>query len=240
MKTKNKILLFTLILPFIIVVMVILSIKKSFNEETVPSQTYSEGIEAFRKSYDFADFEEISAEGWWNIHLMHDDHFKIEIVAPENMLDELSVEKTGHTLLLISEKKNSYSIFSFKKRPGINITLPSISKLDVKNGIANISISGFSDAETSISMEGIVSVTGEHCNFNQFFLSGDGIINIDMNDTPVANAHLEHSGIYNIMMLMDNGRLSGNLDGIGRMIASGEVFENSIRVDGPGIMKIIK
>ncbi len=238
MKTKNKILLFTLILPFIIVVMVILSIKKSFNDDTVPSQTYSEGIEAFKKSYDFTDFDEISAEGCWNIHLMHDDYFKIEIVAPENMLDELSVEKTGHTLLLISEKKNSYSIFSFKKRPGINITLPSISKLDVKSGIADISISDFNDAEISISMEGIVSVTGKHCNFNQFSLRGDGIINIDMNDTPVANAHLEHDGIYNIMMLMDNGRLSGNLDGIGRMIASGQVSENSIKVDGPGIMKI--
>lgn len=239
MKTKNKFLLFTLILPFILVVMVIFSIKKSFNEETVPSTTTSEGIDTFKKSYDFTDFERISVEGSWNIHLMHDDHYKIEIVAPEDMVDELSVEKTGQTLVLTSEKKNTYSLFSLDKKPGINITLPLISKLDVK-GLANISISDFSNAETSISVEGLMNVTAKHSNFNQFSLSGDGVINVSMNDTPVTNAHFEHSGIYNIMMLMDNGRLSGNLDGIGRMIASGEVYENSIKVSGPGYLKILQ
>lgn len=238
MKTKNKILLFTLILPFIIVVMVILSIKKSFNEVTVPSQTYSEGIDTFRKSLDFGDFERISAEGAWNIHLMHDDHFKIEIVAPEDMLDELSVEKTGQTLVLKSEKR-MFSLFSINKRPGINITLPLISRLDIK-GVADILFSDFSNTETSVSMEGIMNVTGENCNFNQFLLSGTGVMNVSMNDAPVTNAHFEYNGIYNITMLMNGGRLSGKLDGIGRMIASGEVLENSIRVNGPGTLKIIQ
>ena len=169
---------------------------------------------------------------------MHDDHFKIELVAPENMLDELSVEKIGQTLVLKSEK-NTFSLFSINKRPRINITLPLISRLDIK-GVADILVSDFSNAETSISMEGIMNVTGENCNFNQFSLSGDGVMNVSMDDAPVTNAHFEYSGIYNIMILMNDGRLSGKLDGIGRMIASGEVFENSIRVNGPGTLKIIQ
>ena len=239
MKTKNKILLFTLILPFILVVMVILSINKSFNEVTVPPQTYSEGIDTFTKSLDLVGFERISAIGAWNIHLIHDDQFKIEIVAPEDMLDELSVEKTGQTLVLKS-KKNTFSLFSMNKRPGINITLPIISGLDT-TGVVNLLISDFSNTETSISMTGIMNYTAENCTFDQFSLNGTGILNVSMNDTPVTNAHLEyHGGIYNIRMRMNKGRLSGKLDGLGGMIVSGEVFENSIRVKGPGTMKIVQ
>ena len=65
-------------------------------------------------------------------------------------------------------------------------------------------------------------------------------INISMDDAPVTDAHFEYSGIYNINMLMNGGSLSGKLDGVGRMIASGKIAENNINVSEPGSLKIIQ
>lgn len=238
MKTKNKILLFTLIIPFIIVVMVILSIQKSFKEQTDSPTLYSEGIDSFTKSFDFTNYENISAEGFWKINIIHGDHFEIELMAPENMLSEITVEKTGQTLVLLS-KKNTFSLFSLNKRPRINITLPLISELDIE-GVADILISDFNNAKASISMNGVMNVTGENCNFDQFSLSGTGVLNVSMSDVPITNAHFKYNGIYNINILMNGGELTGKLDGMGKIITSGEIAENSIKVNGPGNFKIIQ
>jgi hypothetical protein len=238
MKTKNKILLFTLIVPFILVVMVIVSIKKSFNDETDSSLSYSEEIDSIKRSFDFNNFEQISAEGFFSISLTHDDHFSIELVAPETAMDEISVSQSGQTLLL-KLNKNSFSLFSINKRPRINITLPSISRVDIK-GVADISFTDFSSAKTSIFMEGVVNVTGKSCLFDQFSLSGTGVMNVSMDDMPVTSAHFEYSGVYNINMHMNGGSLTGKLDGIGKMIASGEIGENSININPPGSIKIIQ
>ena len=218
--------------------MATLSVRKSFNEELDPSQLYSEGIDTFTKSFDFNDFENISIKGFWSINITHGDHFETKLIAPEKVLSEITVEQTGQTLSL-SSKKNTYSFFSFGKRPKIDIVLPSISELDIK-GVADISISGFTDAETSISMEGVMNVIGENCNFEQFSLSGNGVVNAALNAVPVTNAHFSYSGIYNINMLMNGGSLTGRIGDIGRMEVSGEISENSLSVKESGHFKIKK
>ena len=238
MKTKNKILLFTGVVPFIIVIMMIFSVKHTLNKETDPSLSDSERINSEKRSYDFKNFENISAEGVWDINLMYDDQFKVELVAPVNMMSEITVNKTDRTLILAS-KKDSYSLFSNYKKPRINITLPLISRLDI-DGVANIKISEFKNTEISIFMNGVMNITGESCSIDQFSLNGTGVVNVAMNDVPVTNAHFKYSGIYNINILMNGGELTGKLDGIGKMIASGEIAENSIKVNGPGSLKIIQ
>lgn len=236
MKTKNKILLFTCVIPFIIVIMMILSIKKSLNEESDPAFSYSEQKISEKISFDLKNFENISAEGFWDINLMYDDHFKVELVAPENMMSEITVEKTGQTLVL-SSKKDKFSLFSIKKGPQINITLPLISKLEI-DGVADINISEFQNTTTSIYMNGVVNVTGENCIFDQISLNGTGVLNVSMSDVPVTNAHFKYSGMYNIIIHMNGGALTGKLDGLGNMIAWGEIAENSIKVSKPGRLKI--
>ena len=236
MKTKNKIILFTLIVPFIIITIIILNIKKRLNEDMDPSLPPSEQEIAFKKSFDFDNFENISTEGFWSIHVMHGDHFQIELIAPEDIINEITVRKTENTLFLKSEN-NSLSLFSMNKRTRVEITLPIISELHVK-GITNILISDFQNSETSIRMDGIMNAAGENCIFNKLSLSGNGVMNVSMNNLSVTNAHFKYSGIYNITMHMNGGSLSGWLDGIGKMTTSGKITENSIRVSQPGSLQI--
>ena len=238
MKTKNKIILFTLIVPFIIVAIMILNIKKRLNGDMDPALLSSEQEIAFKKSFDFDNFENISAEGFWSIHLTHGNHYKIELIAPEEIINEIAVRKTENTLFFKSEN-NSVSLFSMNKRVRMDITLPLISKLDAK-GIADILFTDFQNSETSISMDGVINVAGENCTFNQFSLSGSGVMNASTNEMPITNAHFDYRGIYNIAIQIDGGSLTGYLDGIGRITASGEISENSIFVKEPGIFKIIE
>ena len=87
-------------------------------------------------------------------------------------------------------------------------------------------------------MDGILSVSGKNSTIDQLFLKGDGVLNVAMNDVPVTSAQLNHDGVYMIKMLMNGGELKGKLDGIGIMIAAGDISENSIKVDGLGSLTV--
>ena len=238
MKTKNKIILFTLIVPFIIVTIIILNIKKRLNEDTDPSLLSTEQEIAFKKSFDFDNFENITVEGFWSIHLTQGDHFKIELVAPEDIINNITVSEAENTLFFRSEN-NSVSLFSMNKRVRMDITLPSITQLHAK-GITDILFSNFKNSDTSISMDGVMNVAGENCTFNKFSLSGSGVMNASTNDMPITNAHFDYRGIYNIAIHMNGGNLTGYLDGIGRITVSGEISENNIFVKEPGSLRIIQ
>ena len=236
MKTKNKILLFTSIIPFILILMIILSIKKSFNEDTDPSQLNLERIDTVTRSFDFHGFENIVLEGYWDIDIKHDDYFSVELIAPEKLLAEITVGQTGQTVHFFA-KKNSFPVLSLIKCPRIFITLPVMSKLNLK-GIADISFSDFNNAKTSISTDGVMNVTGENCTFDQFSLNGSGVMNVSMKEVPVTNVHLDYRGIYNGTMLMNGGSLTGYLDGIGSIEVSGEISKNTLFVKESGRLKV--
>ncbi|MFC1495268.1 GIN domain-containing protein [Thermodesulfobacteriota bacterium] len=241
MKTSNKIIIFTGAVPFIIALIMIFSLRNIMSEEADPALLNSEEINAEqinseKRSFDFRDFENISAEGVWDINLLYDDNFNVELLAPESMMSKITIDKKGRTLKLLS-KKNSYSIFSINKRPRINISLPVISGLDI-DGVAAVKYVNFKNIKTSVEMDGVLSISGKNSTIDQFFLKGDGVLYVAMNDLPVTNAHINHNGIYMINMLMNGGELKGRLDGIGIMIAPGDIRENSIKVDGLGSLTI--
>ncbi len=229
MKTSNKILLAVSIVPFIIAVIMIFSWKNMLDKEPGTQPGDSARSDYVKKNYDLEGFDEIKADGIWEIHLSAGDRFKVELESFDDSIKHTSVTKSGSTLILSSKKE----YFSISDRPRINITMPALSRLNL-TGMYDVDISGLNDSKMSVDITGVLSLTGIDSSVGDFSFSGSGIVYADLKDMPVNNANFNFNGVYLINMLMNGGELTGRIKGPGKIITKGNIIKNSINVDAPG------
>ena len=229
MKTSNKILLALGIIPFFVILMIIFSfrneLKKGVDEEILNVDYSNYPVQ----TYDFAGFDEIEAEGFWEIELAGGSRFNIELSAPEESMDELSVTASGRTLH-ISSKKYSFSLFN---RPKISITMPGLSRMDLK-GQCNVIFSDFKMSELDIVINSIANIRAINSSIENFYLSGNGALNADLNNMAVTNARFGFNGAYMIDMRVNGGELSGFLTGPGKLTIWGATSKSTLRADTSG------
>lgn len=228
MKTSNKILLALGIIPFIVILMMIFSFKNELEKGVDPAILNPDYSSYAVKKYDFSGFDEIRAEGIWKIKLSGGNQFNVELRAPEELLDKVSIIKSGNELLIESEKNS----FSMSGRAIISITMPSISRLYL-DGQCEVEISDFNMPELGIYNNGVVGIVGRNSSVGRLSVNGNGALNVDFAHIPVTNALFNFSGVYMVKMQMNGGELLGNLHGPGKMMIEGKVSNNSIRTDGP-------
>ena len=231
MKTSNKILLSAGIVPFIIILFMLLSLKNILDEGPAVRNIDDNKMEYIHKRFDLEGFENIKAEGGWEIAITGGDHFNIELEAPGDSIDKISVSRQGNILLLSSDT----NYFSILKNPKVSITLPSLSMLDLK-GQYDIKISNLKLSELDINIEGVASITGIGGSVERFFFNGNGVVTADLISMPATNAYFKFDGIYMIMMGMNGGELSGILSGPGKLMTTGDITKNSIKVDNPNFI----
>ena len=228
MKTSNKILLALGIVPFIIIFIMLISLRNILDKESV---VINQGIDRSNyqtENYDIGPFEEIVVKGIWEIVLTGGDQYRIELEVPPGSLKHTSVTRQGNMLLVKSERR-FFSILNF---PKIEITVPSISRLDLE-GQTDVSISNLKLQQLDINLAGVSLIKGTEGTVKQLSFNGTGIVNADFTHMPTDNARFNFTGIYMITLKMNGGDLAGRLSGQGKMTTEGNIMSNSIVVDNP-------
>ena len=228
MKTSNKILLVSGSSLIGIVIVFLLIFRFTLENNTTTKRPKDSDKPVVSREFPLADFTAIEVGGHWEIELTRGETTQIKIKAPEDVMEDLSVEKQAGTLILGTGKKWRHN----HGKVTALITMPSLSDLRL-SGIVSLELSGFKSESITVCTSGSTSITGKGNHIHNLNLRGKGVSNLDLRRNSVVNAHLNYEGVYKIELSMAGGELTGNIKGVGEVIYDGEVRKESIRKEGP-------
>jgi hypothetical protein len=228
MKTSNKILLISSSSLIGMVIVFLLIFRLTLGNSITTERPKDSDKPTVSREFPLAGFTAIEVSGHWEIELTRGETTQVDVKAPEDVMENLSVEKQGAALILRTDKK-------WRPSPGkvtALITMPSLSDLRL-SGLVSLELSGFSSESLTVYTTGSTSITGKGNHINNLHLKGEGLSTLNLRQNSVINADLSYKGVYKIELSMAGGELTGKIKGVGKVIYDGEVRKESIRKDGP-------
>jgi Putative auto-transporter adhesin, head GIN domain len=202
---------------------------RSLERPTIERTTIERASQEGRYMGDLVDFDTVYTEGGWSVTIAHGDEYSVEVEASEKALEQLSVFTRGSTLHLELDS----GIQSVTGKVQATVFLPDLERLQTA-GHGNVVISGFDLDALDITVDGAASITALDGSVDDLTIDSDGAASFDFGEFEVGNAQVEMDGASSLSIMMDGGALTGVLRGLGDVTFSGEVAEESIRIDGLG------
>ena len=232
MKTSSKILLTVLAALIILTIGGLISLRilvdnaaqsggglRAFDEKTIG--------DSITQQYDLQEFSQIKVKGGWSISIQSGEEYKVSITFPENLQDNLRIEKSGKMLILETRGLVDFKGSHFKA----DIQLPALSALSSEGGLS-ASLSGFSGDELKIKSSGGVQVKADNCHYRLLELDLSGGIQGNLKDLRAENIHVEGSGAVDLDLTVDGGSLTGELNGAANIKIRGNLSKNTLTVNG--------
>jgi|WetSurMetagenome_2_1015567.scaffolds.fasta_scaffold158848_2 hypothetical protein len=228
-KLSNKLLLIAGSVPILFIV-VMLFVFKFFLWDGGNSQANSiDTSNLITKTLPLEDFTEITINGISSVNISRGDTYLVKITAPKDEMDKIKGEKNG-TSLSLDYTPNAKNSIGPKQITG-EIMLPEASTIHIQRA-AKIDLSGLKINSLFITAQGPVKVTGNDAMIHDLKLNNAGATSIALSSVPVTNADLFCQGVYSIEIMMNGGRLSGDIGGLGSVNFQGTVSVNELRVNG--------
>ena len=164
MKTSNKILLISSSSLIGMVIVLLLIFRLMLGNSITTERPIDSVKPKVSREFPLAGFTAIKVGGHWEIELTRGETTQIKVKAPEDVLENLSVEKQAGTLILRTNKK-------WSSRPGkvtVLITMPSLSDLRL-SGLVSLELSGFTSENLTVYTSGSTSITGKKRKRGQIF-----------------------------------------------------------------------
>ncbi len=232
MKTSSKILLTVLAALIILTIGGLISLRilvdraaqsegglRAFNEKTIG--------DSITQQYDLQDFSQLEVQGGWRVSLASGEEYKVSITFPENLQDNIRIEKNGNMLILETRGLVDFKGSHFKA----DIQLPDLSAIRSEGGLS-ASLSGFSGDELSIKSGGGVQIQADNCHYTQLELDLSGGIQGNLKDLRAENIHVEGSGAVDLDLMVDGGSLTGEVNGAANIKIRGNLSKNTLTVNG--------
>jgi hypothetical protein len=158
--------------------------KKGLKCTTCPELPKSQQGLGEQDQFGFKDFDELDIKGVFNLDIRQGDIYSIELSGSENERSRYKVDQAGSTVEIDYNSRNK-SFWMNNDDQGdpfrINITMPSLKKLNVK-GAGKIKIEGFREDDVNISLLGAMSCEANlHAQNLQLELSGPMVFELDGN-----------------------------------------------------------
>ena len=166
------------------------------------SQASTEAGAPVTRNYALTGFNGIQTAGRWNVTVTRGDAWHVEVMYPENLIDNLRVDVQGDRLVLGTQRGARRGA----EPVTATVAMPNLSSLTAA-GATQIRFSGFSGDELEISISGSGDVNGEHGNFSALKLNVSGSGQIDLRPVPVTDADVNVSGSAHVSLAMDGGEL---------------------------------
>jgi hypothetical protein len=202
MKASNKILLITIIAITVFIIILVFISRLITGPYIVPAEelTYID--------YSIIDFSGIRTNGIWEVNIRQDDEYSVRLNIPENYQDYINVIKRGD-LLDIEKTWDAPFIFTPLKA---EITMPDLEKIE-SNGAWKITFSGFTSQILELDTQGMGKTKGYDSNIEYLELDSSGAMEIDLKDCRITDAKVYAHGTINILLTMNGGEISGEING---------------------------
>jgi hypothetical protein len=226
-KLSNKLLLIAGSVPILFIV-IMLFVFKFFLWDGGNSQASSTS-NVITNTLPLEDFKELTINGISSVNIFRGDTCSVKITAPKDEMKKIKGEKNGTMLSLdfTSDPKSSTGL----KPITAEIMLPEANTIHIQRA-TKIDLSGLKIKSLFITAQGPVKVTGKDAIIQDLQFNNAGATSIALSTVPVTNAELYCQGVYSINLMMNGGRLSGDIGGIGSFDYQGTVSVNVLRVNG--------
>ena len=102
------------------------------------------------KTYDYSDFTTINAQNGMHVELTHSDSFSVEVVADDNVIDHIEVNKSGDTLRIKPKPNAQFRDATLTAK----VTMPELHRLELSGG-SHVNLAGFSsNHDLSVKLSG--------------------------------------------------------------------------------------
>lgn len=112
---------------------------------------------------DLADFNQIEISGKFDLRILRDDQYAVEMNGPEHEKEQYKVHRSGETLIIDFNRNKNFD-WDVKgltlEEMKITITMPSIEKIEAV-GLGNIRFDDFTSDDLEIEARGPVKIRGE-------------------------------------------------------------------------------
>jgi len=184
--------------------------------------------ERVKKAYDIDGFRELSASGIWDIKVSKGDGYQVILEAEERLIEDTIIDKRGRQIYLSMEE----DMYVVGRQPiRVEIITPELSSVSLRGG-ANLTLEDFTSDSFTIESEGASNVEGRNNIFKDLMLSCEGAVNIDLKDSKTVNAEVDLEGASNVVLTMDGGSLTGEIEGVGSLEYYGDVSEEDVHNKG--------
>jgi hypothetical protein len=223
MKTSNKILIITSLVIAVILLASIIGSRFLLSKYTDSYDIGELDSSNIEKEYNnIIDFTGLNVTGDWDITLISGNTFNISINGKTGLEDPYTVEKKGSTLFLTGNPEPDIN-----RNLTVNITMPEIKEVYSKGGL-KLELIGFIAPELLLNLNGGSWIEGSNCEFNNFYLTSVGAINLDFDKILTNNTDLQLGGAGNIILSMGGGSLTGNVSGAMNIEYSGNPNQSII------------
>ncbi len=177
-------------------------------------------------------FTAVSADGGWDISIQHGTEYRVRIDAPAESEGDVVAEVTDGRLTL--GLRHTTGVLAGRLKAVVEST--NLANVQVRGG-ARVTIDGFTVPSLSIDIAGAGNVIGSNNRVNTLTLHTAGASSMDFRSSSVTNAVVNLQGAGNVILSMNGGALSGQLDGVGRIDYYGTVSAQDVRINGVGTVK---
>ncbi|MEX2232681.1 MAG: PspC domain-containing protein [Cyclobacteriaceae bacterium] len=115
---------------------------------------------------DLRDFNQIEISGKFDVRVLQDDNYSVELTGPEQEKAQYTVHRTGETLIIDYKRNKNFKWEDWDKQGfsleemEITITMPSLEKIEA-TGLGTIRFDDFSGDDLEIDARGPVKITGD-------------------------------------------------------------------------------
>jgi len=181
------------------------------------------------REYDIRDFTDIEVRGGWQISVTQGEEFAVGVGADEALIDRITVERDGDTLVVGSERWSWANDAHLR----LDVVVPQLSLLSVEGG-ADVQLSGLDAERFEIEVDGAGDIRGTDARIGELEIEIDGAANVDFVESRVTTADVRISGAGEVALTMAGGELTGRISGVGSITYAGEISRESVDIDGLG------
>lgn len=176
-----------------------------------------------------SDFKKIDVSGVFDVEVVAQKEFSVEVDADDNLLALIKTEISGETLSIESKKR-----FSGSQRIKIRVSAPDIENIDV-SGASKIKLTNLDNESFSMDSSGASKINVEG-KTNNLTIDTSGASRIDAKDLVASNVKIDSSGVSKINVNVTNV-LTADLSGASHVNYAGSPTEINKRTSGASCLK---
>ncbi len=224
MKTSNKIFIISIVSILTITTIFIIAAWLCISNNNPDFVRIANGSsEIATKNFPIKNFTSISASGFFELEIVKDNSYMINLSAPEYLIEHIRLYKSGDRLIIDQLSYAGIRPVTLKVR----ITMPELTGIKT-SGNSKIDFSGFKTGDMIIELSGSSEINSKYSNINNLCLIGSGTLNIDLNSCSIVNANLNLSGSGVTDLNMAGGKLSGTVNGLHEIFYKGKISEQNV------------